>query len=235
MKRLTELPAEDRLSARAHELIRALGPTLESEERSRRVRRLLDVPAQAAAPRWGWRAGLALGLLGVSAAAAAASSSALSHMLGIEQASVEHAHQATPPSHARLPAPPVPLTPSASVPANPVVEPVRAPTSPSANASAPSAPAPRSVAPPLSDVARVHEAAKALRRDGDAERALQLLERGGAPVAGPLAEESLALRIEASVARGDGRQAKLAAAYLAQYPQGRYRDLAKRALSGSKP
>jgi hypothetical protein len=79
----------------------------------------------------------------------------------------------------------------------------------------------------------VHEAAKALRHDGDAARALQLLE--GKPVGGPLAEEALALRIEASSARHDGRAAKLAAVYLAQYPRGRYRDLASRALSSSPP
>jgi hypothetical protein len=82
-------------------------------------------------------------------------------------------------------------------------------------------------------VVRVHEAAKALRRDGDAERALQLLEHG-TPVTGPLAEEALALRIEASVARRDGRQAKLATTYLTHYPLGRYRELAKKALSGSE-
>jgi hypothetical protein len=97
-----------------------------------------------------------------------------------------------------------------------------------------STPTSRAAAAPLSDVARVHEAAKALRHDGDAERALQLLERG-APVTGPLAEEALALRIEASVARGNGRQAKLATAYLAHYPQGRYRELAKKALAGNEP
>jgi len=78
----------------------------------------------------------------------------------------------------------------------------------------------------------VHEAAKALRHEGDPERALQLLERPGTRITGPLAEEALALRIEASVARGDGRQGKLAAAYLAQYPNGRYRELAKRVLAG---
>jgi hypothetical protein len=81
----------------------------------------------------------------------------------------------------------------------------------------------------------VHEAAIALRHDGDPVRALQLLEASGKPISGPLAEEALALRIEASTARRDGREAKLAAAYLARYPNGRYRDLAKKALASQVP
>jgi hypothetical protein len=44
MKRLSELSAEDHLTARAQVLIRAIGPTLDSEERRRRIRRSLDVP-----------------------------------------------------------------------------------------------------------------------------------------------------------------------------------------------
>lgn len=231
MKRLSELPAEGRLATRAQALIRAMGPTLESEERLRRVRRSLDAPARSSAPRWVWRVGLAVGLLGVSAAAAVGSS-ALSR-LGRDQAAEAPVAQAAASSHARLPARRAALAAPAAAP--PMLEAAPLPASlptPVKSPSAASAPAPRTV-PPLSDVARVHEAAKALRHDADPERALQLLERSGAPVTGPLAEEALALRIEASVARGDGRQAKLAAAYLAQYPKGRYRDLAKRALSGS--
>jgi len=233
MKRLSELPAEDRLTTRAHALIRAMGPTLESEERLRRVRRSLDAQVRPTSPRWGWRVGLAVCVLGVSAAAAVGSS-----VLGSERAAEAPAAHATPPSRAKLPARPASFAAPAAVTAKPVVEAPRTHTSPPAPAkpSPPtSAPAAQAAVPPLSDVARVHEAAKALRRDGDAERALQLLERSGAPVTGPLAEEALALRIEASVARGDGRQARLATAYLANYPKGRYRELAKRALSGSKP
>jgi hypothetical protein len=79
-------------------------------------------------------------------------------------------------------------------------------------------------------VARVHEAARALRGDGDAERALRILESSG-EVSGPLAEEALALRIEAATARGDKRAPALARSYLARYPNGRYREQAQRALS----
>lgn len=72
MQRLSDLPAEDRLCWRAQALIRATGATVQSEERLLRVRRLLDGPTRAA-PRLSWRVGRALGLLGVSAAAAVGS------------------------------------------------------------------------------------------------------------------------------------------------------------------
>lgn len=223
MKRLIEDAGGDRLGARAQELVRAMGgPTPESPERARRVRRSLDTPVRGA-PRWGWRVALAVGLLGVSAAAAAGGT-ALANAFGSKlEVPVEHA-----PAPAQRPAPrpevaPVEPTPVVEVPSHDSV-------SPSAQGPALAAPRPALTAPP-SDVARVHEAAKALRHDGDPERALQLLERAGTR-SGPLAEEALALRIEAALAKGDGRQAKLAAQYLAQYPNGRYRELAKKALAG---
>ena len=50
-----------------------------------------------------------------------------------------------------------------------------------------------------------------------------------------IAEEALALRIEASLRSGDGRGPRLAAAYLQRYPHGRYRELAKRALAAPAP
>ena len=79
----------------------------------------------------------------------------------------------------------------------------------------------------------MHEAARALRGQGDAERALRILE-ASREVSGPLAEEALALRIEAAAARGDARAASLARAYLARYPAGRYRELAQRTLGSGK-
>jgi len=82
-----------------------------------------------------------------------------------------------------------------------------------------------------SDVARVHEAARALRGDGDPERAAKLLEEVPLDSSGPLAEEALALRIEAALDRGDPSAARHARDYLARYPSGRYRALADRALA----
>jgi hypothetical protein len=226
MKRLIEDSSGDRLGARAQELVRSLGgPTPESPERLLRVRRSLDAPARSA-PRWAWRVSLALGVLGVSAAAAAGGTALSGAFSG--ELEVPGEHVAAP---SERPAP-------RAQPARGRAEPAPVVAVPPAELALPSAQAPTLAAPrqplaaPPSDVARVHEAAKALRHEGDPERALQLLERPGARISGPLAEEALALRIEASVAKGDGRQAKLAAAYLAQYPSGRYRELAKKALAG---
>jgi hypothetical protein len=230
MKRLIELPQTDRLTVRANALVRALGPTIESEERLRRVRRSLDAPPRVVAPRWAWRAALAFGLLG--GAATAAGMVGVSGTFGASPAA---------PSAALQVAPPVRVGPASSragegASVAPLGEP--SPATPSAPPAAPNATlgsrssAAHAAAAPFSDVARVHEAAKALRHDADPQRALQLLERPGSRITGPLAEEALALRIEASAARGDGRTAKLAAAYLEQYPNGRYRELAKKVLGG---
>ncbi len=64
MKRLVELSGSDPLTARAQALVDAMGRTLESEERLLRVRRSLDTPVRAGAPRWVWRGALALVWLG---------------------------------------------------------------------------------------------------------------------------------------------------------------------------
>jgi hypothetical protein len=226
MKRLIELAETDRLTARANALVRALGPTVESAERLQRVRRSLDAPPRVASLRWAWRGALAVGLLGASAAAAG--SVALSGVLGQPLAAPSTSAQLAPPVRSK-PAAPAPAPRQTAAGAEPMM---RQPDRPIAESAArSSSPTLHFAAPALSDVARVHEAAKALRRDADPARALQLLERPGTHITGPLAEEALALRIEASAARGDGRAAKLAAAYLAQYPAGRYRQLAAKALA----
>jgi hypothetical protein len=233
MKRLLDTSDNDPLSARARVLIRTLGPTLESEDRLRRVRRSLDAAGERTAPRWAFRLTLAAALLGASAAAAAAAG-VFSNLLTSEAPAA--APQGFPRSR---PAPPPPAALlDVSGEASPQAPSLQAPPP-----LVPAAPPPeeravpsRQPSPtPSSDVARVHEAAKALRRDGDPARALQLLERSGAPVSGPLAEEALALRIEASAAQGNGRASKLASAYLARYPNGRYRELAKKAIAGREP
>ena len=79
-------------------------------------------------------------------------------------------------------------------------------------------------------MARVHAAAKALRGEGDPEQALRLLE-GSDGIGGPLAEEALALRIEAASSSRDPRAKPLARSYLSRYPSGRYGDLARRVLA----
>jgi hypothetical protein len=234
MKRLLDTSDSDPLSARARALISTLGPTLESEDRLRRVRRSLDTAGQRPAPRWAFRLTLAAALLGGASAAAAAAAGVFSKLSSAD------APAASPPLIVRSPpaqSAPVALRDLAGD------APPQAPSFQAPSSVVPATPPPAEhVAPPRqpspsssSDVARVHEAAKALRRDGDPARALQLLERSGALVSGPLAEEALALRIEASAAHGDGRASKLAATYLARYPNGRYRELAKKAIAGRKP
>lgn len=87
-------------------------------------------------------------------------------------------------------------------------------------------------APPTGSHAElVHSAMRALRRDGDPERAARLLDSyRGQDANGPLAEEALALRIEAALARGSDSARSCAQDYLERYPRGRYRAVALRAV-----
>lgn len=82
------------------------------------------------------------------------------------------------------------------------------------------------------EVKLVFDSMRALRRDGQPDRAARLLDEylrrypGGA-----LAEEALALSIEAAVMLGDPRAKALANSYIARYPDGRFRRVAERARS----
>lgn len=79
------------------------------------------------------------------------------------------------------------------------------------------------------DPSQVAEAVRALRKQGDPARAQQLLARYlRENPRGALAEDALALSIEAAAARKDPRAADYARRYLARYPQGRFRSLAER-------
>lgn len=82
------------------------------------------------------------------------------------------------------------------------------------------------------DPTQVAEAVRALRKQGDPARAQALLDQylRGNP-RGALAEDALALSIEAAAARKDPRAAEYARRYLARYPNGRFRAAAERALS----
>lgn len=82
------------------------------------------------------------------------------------------------------------------------------------------------------DPSQVAEALRALRKQGDPARAQVLLDQYlRANPRGALAEDALALSIEAAAARKDPRSAELARRYLARYPSGRFHALAERALS----
>ena len=165
------------------------------------------------------RAGLlGAGALLVAATAAAAGYSYLApEMQGMPVA---------PPTTAVLPPPrPAPelARPAAAVAPAPVAEPQ--PAAPPSMARAPEKRAGE-------DPSQVAEAVRVLRKQGDPGRAQVLLDQYlRANPRGALAEDALALSIEAAAARKDPRAAAYAARYLARYPNGRFRAVAERALS----
>jgi hypothetical protein len=82
------------------------------------------------------------------------------------------------------------------------------------------------------DPSQVAEAVRALRKQGDAARAQALLDQYlKANPRGALAEDALALSIEAAAARKDPRATDYARRYLAKYPNGRFKTVAERVLS----
>jgi hypothetical protein len=86
-------------------------------------------------------------------------------------------------------------------------------------------------APTSSDSELVHRALKALRHDHDPALAARLLDQQRAAVrGGPLAEEALALQIEATASLRQVRSRDFAREYLVRYPSGRYRSVAEKVL-----
>ncbi len=82
------------------------------------------------------------------------------------------------------------------------------------------------------DPKRVMDAMYALRKERDPARAQALLEEHlREHPHGALAEDALALSIEAAAARHDPKAKEYARRYLAKYPQGRFKPLAQRVLS----
>ena len=102
----------------------------------------------------------------------------------------------------------------------------------------PSRPRRASVAPAAAaseDTTPVSAAMRALRVDRNPARARALLARYlGEHPNGALAEEALALSIEAAIAHQDGDVAALANRYLRLYPEGSFQGLARQALA-AKP
>ncbi|HMI89936.1 MAG TPA: hypothetical protein VK509_01170 [Polyangiales bacterium] len=91
---------------------------------------------------------------------------------------------------------------------------------------------PSSLRDQAEDPSQIVEALRALRRERDPQRAQRLLDhylalhRDGA-----FAEDALALAIEAASVQGDPEAHSYARRYLAQFPAGRFRALAERALA----
>jgi hypothetical protein len=85
------------------------------------------------------------------------------------------------------------------------------------------------------DPTNIVEAIQALRKERDPARAQTLLNSYlKANPRGLLSGDALALSIEAASVQHDPRAAEYARRYLARYPKGKYRDLAKRALEAQR-
>jgi hypothetical protein len=132
-------------------------------------------------------------------------------------------------SAARAPlavAPPVVQTPSPSETTSDA--PPRAPSSPSMSNHA--------ARVPSEDERLVFDAMRALRQEGQPDKAARALDDYlRRHPQGELAEEALALSIEAALVRSDPRAKDMANRYLAMYPKGRFRQVAERARARLSP
>jgi len=133
-----------------------------------------------------------------------------------------------PAAAAEVPWPEIPLDPIADAAARRPVRAAPAPARPSRAATPP--------APSSEDTTAVSAAMRALRVEHNPVRARSLLARYlGEHPNGNLAEEALALSIEAALAHHDGDVAALANRYLRLYPRGSFQTLARDALVAQPP
>jgi hypothetical protein len=251
LKRLLETEPGDRGTERAKELLALLPATDTSAARRARVRIALDERWKASQRGSWWflrerpryvQAALVVLLAGASAVAARTELTALWGQHAAERAaaptslvrpSLGGSREIAPEKPNSTEPSPAPVSSVAKLSAAPPV------MAPAAQPKRPQRPQPRvhdaETERERAQVALVHEAAAALRRDGDPARAQALLEKAGATQSGPLEEEAFALKIEASLARLDGKAPRLGAEYLRRYPKGRYVELARRALRATGP
>lgn len=228
MKRIVDEPSGP-LEQRAARLIASVGPLPTNDIARERVRRALDRPAPGLRLR---RPLLAfLGALLISASAAAVWG-------GVRYFSREKAGESVPASAAHEKANLRAAPPALSVP-SPLEAPLAVPSAPISSAPIrPPAPSSRALRPSLkpettqtaSETLLVQEAVDALRNRGDADRADELLEKYLKKGDNQLAEEALALSIEANLSRNPSKAQSLARTYLSKYPNGRFKSLAERAL-----
>ncbi|MFL5306307.1 MAG: hypothetical protein ACJ8F1_13900 [Polyangia bacterium] len=229
----------------AMELLRAAEPYQAPAGRKQRIRLSLGhVPRRAPAVLRPLVAGLVLMSLGAIATAALRPalprwvSRAVQRVVDVvrparsrvssgEARRAPHAvHLASASDVAPEPAPPPPLAPvpvPASAPARPAAEPavshVRRPARAESREE---------------ETALLLEAMRALRRQRDPARARLLLDRYlQQHPNGALAEEALAMSIEAAVAAHDGEAPGLARRYLRSYPAGPFRSVAQQALTAT--
>ena len=218
------LDSSDPIHARAAALVSSVDPLPVSRSRMRRVRRRLDERRRGVGSKL-LRPAVVVGMLLGLTAVAAATWGTIRAVRSRAAEPVSETPTATP-VHVEAPKRAVPAlvtTPPASAEPEPASKPEKpAPRAPAANAS--------------SEAALVQGAVAALRRDRDPEKATRLLDeyRKRNP-GGALSEEALALAMEAALVRKDPRAVKLARQYLANYPNGRFRQMAMRALRPAEP
>jgi len=240
MKPLREAEPTDPIAARAAVLVSSVERLPESRLRMRRVRLALDRVSRAPRPRFARPAVVVLALVFGGVATAGATWGVVRMMSSAPERSLlaPLAVRGNPPARPTKAAPSAqkPRTTTDDVPVL-LLEAERSPPPPVAHVQRPAAP--RAVegnaaqAPALakqSDAVLVQDAVKVLRNGGDAAEAAALLERYRARNPdGILAEEALALSIEAAVQRNDPSAKKFARQYLAKYPKGRFASAARRA------
>jgi hypothetical protein len=229
MKRLLDEEGLQGDDERLADLLRSAAPFEVDPFRKRRI--LVRVERGSATTSRNWRLWLrpavALTLLisGTAAAAIghhyAAPGTGFFGLSVAPSATATQAQRAPSPSPARLVAASLEVAPPSEVEPDPTPSTAPAPSTPSRRARPESG----------EDASNVVEAIQALRAGRDPARAQGLLDDYlKAHPRGVLSGDALALSIEAASARNDPRAADYAHRYLALYPKGKYRDLAKRAL-----
>lgn len=231
-----ERPGEtEGVRARAVELIGSMDPVRFPAARKQRL--LLSLGRGSVKQRWMWLRPVVVGavLLGGGAAASAALTGWPARLMRSLETRVspraESRSVTRPPTVNTAPM----IVPTAVVEARPV-------TAPPAQASAPVRRSPieaRSRRPqteqPADDPSLLVGATHALRVDRDPELARSLAKRYlERQPRGALADEALAISIEAAIDHDDADAAALSARYLAQFPHGSFRALAERTLASSQ-
>lgn len=238
VKRLIEQEGLDTVDSQLADLFRAAAPFESDPFRKRRILVRLERSPARSAPRF-WMRPVVVAALLVSGTATAAlghryvfQGSGLLGWLGEPSAPTTNASRLAPlPKH--RPSVTAPLSAptesalQAEAPATlpELLEAQAAPVRPSMKSSV------RARADAGEDAIHVVEAIQALRKERDPVRAQNLLDGYlQSHPRGVLSGDALALSIEAASARHDPRAADYARRYLANYPKGKYRELAKRAL-----
>lgn len=255
MKRLRDQhDSTDPAMARAAALLSRVERTDDSPARMRRIRRAMDRPAR----RYAWWRLRPLAIVGLvmGFAVTAAAAYGVVHVVGglTEQfRNSTSSTQDSPPVGVNPPAAGsgayafstegpesvIVAPPGDPEPAGDFVPQPRAGyASGSTRDGEPGSPASRSPASPssqrhaASEARIVQQGLEALRKHDDPKQAAVYLERYRKEhPTGTLAEEALALSVEAASVSGDTRAKELAIEYLSRYPQGRFKEAARHALA----